>query len=83
MYEAVLSIFQKDLDQKFEDGRQEGLREGLRDGADNAFRTMAERMIQAGKPGGEISMFTNLGRSDIDVIAKRLNRTVSWGEAGA
>ena len=95
MYEAVLSIFQKDIDQKLEiarresrqeglrDGRREGRREGLRDGADNAFKTMAERMIQAGKPGGEISLFTNLGRSDIDIIAKRLNRTVSWGETGA
>ena len=79
MYEAVLSIFQKDIDQKLETVR----RESLRDGADNERRATAERMIQAGKPGGEISMFTNLGRSDIDVIAKRLNRTVSWGETGA
>ena len=48
-------------------------------GAYDAYRTMAERMINAGKPGDEISMFTNLGRQDIDVIATRLHRTVSWG----
>ena len=62
-------------------GMQEGLQQGEKNGEANAYRVMAERMISAGKPGDEIRMFTNLGRQDIDVIAKRLNRTVSWKDA--
>ena len=69
------------------EGRQEGIREGLqqgeKNGEANAYRVMAERMISAGKPGDEIALFTNLGRQDIDVIAKRLNRTVSWKDTVA
>ena len=52
-------------------------------GASNAYYTMAERMINAGKSGDEISLFTNLGRSDIDGIASRLHRTVCWESARA
>ena len=71
MDNAVLSIF-KD---RIEDVRREG--------AADAYRTMAERMINAELPGDMISMLTQLGRHDIDVIAKRLNRTVSWDEVRA
>ena len=52
-------------------------------GASNAYYTMAERMINAGKSGDEISLFTSLGRSDIDGIASRLHRTVCWENARA
>ena len=49
----------------------------------DALNTVAERMINAGKTGDEISLFTSLDRQDIDGIAHRLNRTVSWNEARA
>ena len=49
----------------------------------DTLNTVAERMISAGKPGDEISLFTTLKRQDIDRIARRLNRTVSWNEARA
>ena len=71
MDNAVLSIF-KD---RIEDVRREG--------AADAYRTMAERMISDGLPGDMIAKYSQLGRHDIDVIAKRLNRTVSWGEVRA
>ena len=38
-------------------------------------------MINDGMSGDKISMFTSLGRQDIDGIAARLHRTVSWGDA--
>ena len=47
------------------------------------FNTVAERMISAGKPGSEISLFTDLGRQDIDKIARKMNRTVYWNEGRA
>ena len=49
----------------------------------DTLNTVAERMISAGKPGDEISLFTNLERQDIDRIAHRLNCTVTWNEARA
>ena len=49
----------------------------------DTLNSVAERMISAGKPGDEISLFTTLKRQDIDRIARRLNRTVSWNEARA
>ena len=49
----------------------------------DTLNSVAERMISAGKPGDEISLFTTLKRQDIDRIAHRLNRTVSWSEAKA
>ena len=55
--------------------RQEGQLEAL--------NTIAERMINAGKAGDEISLFTNHGRKDIDSIAYSLNCTVSWNEVSA
>ena len=65
------------------EGIREGRQEGIREGTADAFNAVAERMINAGKAGDEIRMFTNLGRQDIDVIAKRLNRTVSWEDTVA
>ena len=50
--------------------RQEGVREAKVD--------FVERMINAGRPGDEISLFTALGRQDIDAIASKLKQKVSW-----
>ena len=44
-------------------------------------RKMAERMIGVDMPGDQISMLTDLNCSDIDAIAHKLNRTVTWNEA--
>ena len=57
------------------------LREIMKERRDT-LNIVAERMVRAGKTGDEISLFTNLERREIDTIARRLNRTVSWGEAG-
>ena len=54
-----------------------------KEGAANAWKEMAERMVADGEPGDRISRYTRLGRKEIDSIAQRLNRTVSWGEARA
>ena len=48
----------------------------------NTMNTVAERMINAGMPGSEISLITSLSRSVIDGIARKLNRTVMWNETG-
>ena len=71
MDNAVLSIFQDRIDQRVEDGKRD------------AYCTVAERMISDGLPGDMIAKYSQLGRHDIDVIAARLNRTVTWGEARA
>ena len=59
-------------------GREEGQREGEKNGAAYAYKAMAERMIDANKPGDEIQMFTALKRSEIDSLARMRNRTVNW-----
>ena len=73
---GVLREIMKD---EFVKERQEGRQECQLD----MMNSVAERMISAGKPGDEISLFTTLKRQDIDKIARRLNRTVSWNEARA
>ena len=65
----------------WQDGVRQGRREGKKEGAANAWNEMAERMVADGEPGDRISKYTRLGRKEIDSIAQRLNRTVSWGEA--
>ena len=75
------SVFVKVLEPQIQVKVDAARDDGRREGAAGAFRTMAERMINAGKPGNEIRLFTNLGRQEIDVIAARMNRTVSWSEA--
>ena len=63
-----------------EDLIKEGI-EGEKRGAADAYRTMAERMIDANKPGDEIEQFTALSRSEIDSLARMRNRTVNWDTA--
>ena len=83
----ALKIKREGIREGIREGRQEGIREGLqqgeKNGEANAYRVMAERMIKDDMPGDKIALFTNLGRQDIDVIAKRLNRTVSWKDTVA
>ena len=81
--EGMREGMRKGLHEGMREGMREGLQQGEKNGEANAYRAMAERMINAGKAGDEIQMFTNLGRQDIDVIAKRLNRTVSWKDTVA
>ena len=66
MYGALREIMKEELLQERQEGRKE------------EQNTFAERMISAGKPGSEISLFTDLGRQDIDKIARKMNRTVYW-----
>ena len=47
--------------------------------ADHMLHTVAEDMIRDGLPGDMIAKYSRLGRQDIDVMAMRMNRTVSWG----
>lgn len=63
--------------------KREGFQEGRQEGADDVYRTMAERMIRDGMPGDKISMFTNLGRNEIDVIATGIKHPVTWNDARA
>ena len=70
MYGALREIMKEDLLQEWQDGRQSGRMEER-----NNF---VARMINAGRPGSEISLFTDLGRQDIDKIARKMNRTVYW-----
>ena len=65
------------------DGKAEGKAEGEANGEARAYNNMAERMITDGMPGDKISLFTSLARKEIDSIARRLNRTVTWSEARA
>ena len=85
----ALKIKREGIREGIREGKREGILEGLRDGLEqgekngeaNAYRMMAERMIQDNMPGDKISLFTNLGRHDIDVIARSLNHTVNWAGA--
>ena len=79
MYGVLREIMKDDFVRERQEGRQEGWQEGQLD----IMNSVTERMIRAGKPGDEISLFTTLKRQDIDRIARRLNRTVSWNEARA
>ena len=85
MYEAVFSIFRENIENVWQEGkregRQEGRQEGRKEGAADAFSEVAERMIKEGMPGNQIAAFTNLGRRDIERIAKRLKKTVIWGDS--
>ena len=94
MYGVLREIMKDDLVREREEGLQEGERRGLQEGERrglekgqrrgrrDTLNTVAERMVRAGRSGDEISLFTNLERREIDTIARRLNRTVSWAEAG-
>ena len=77
------SVFMKILEPQIQVKIDAAVSAAKNQAATDAYRTMAERMINAGKSGDEISLFTNLGRSDIDGIASRLHRTVSWETARA
>ena len=59
--------------------RQEGRQEGIQEGQMNAFTAVAERLIDNGTDGPTISIATGFDRLRIDDIAKKLQRTVSWG----
>ena len=58
-----------------------------RDAANQAVmrerNTVAERLINKGYTGSAIADATGYDRSQINSIAQRLNRTVTWGEARA
>ena len=83
MYGVLREIMKDDFVKERQEGRQEGWQEGRQEGQLDMMNSVAERMISAGKPGDEISLFTTLKRQDIDRIALRMNRTVSWNEARA
>ena len=54
-------------------GRNEGLRQGRNEGAADMQNLMAERMIRAGKPADEISLFTGLDKKALDFLAQKIN----------
>ena len=81
--ETMYGVLREIMKDDFVKERQEGWQEGRQEGQLDMMNSVAERMISAGKPGDEISLFTTLKRQDIDKIARRLNRTVSWNEARA
>ena len=62
-----------------EDMREEFV-EAERKATSATLSSVAERMINDGLPGEMITKYSRLGRHDIDVIAKRMNRIVSWGD---
>ena len=77
------SVFMKILEPQIQVKIDAAVSAAKNQAATDAYRTMAERMIKDGMPGDKISLFTSLGRSDIDGIASRLHRTVSWETARA
>ena len=94
MYGALREIMKDDLLREREEGRKEMQQEMQQEMQREIQResqrmqqkmqnNFVERMINLGKPGDEISLVTDLGRQDIDKIARRMNRTVTWNEAGA
>ena len=52
-----------------------------RESTDDAFATVAERMIKRGMDGAGIAEVTGYNRDHIDSIASRINRTVRWNDA--
>ena len=56
----------------------EGEKRGEKKGAADAYKAMAERMIDDNMPGDKIQLFTSLNRSEIDSLARLRNRTVNW-----
>ena len=48
---------------------------------EQAYHSVAERLINNGLDGNTISVATGYDRAQIDSIARRLNRTVRWEEA--
>ena len=86
---ALFELFKPDIDrivneatEKAEKAAAERAEKAAADAEANTMNTVAERMINAGMPGSEISLITSLSRSVIDSIALKLNRTVVWNEAG-
>ena len=69
------------------DGKAEGIAEGEVNGEArgkaSAYNDMAERLIRKGMHGSDIVDVTGYNRKEIDSIARRLNRTVTWSEARA
>ena len=65
------------------EGMREGMRKGMHEGAAGAFTQAAERMIRGGYDGKAIATVTGYDRGQIDSIARRMNRTVNWGDIGA
>ena len=82
MYGALREIMKDELLREREEGRKEERKESLRK-QEEMLNNFVVRMISAGKPGSEISLFTDLGRQDIDKIARKMNRTVYWNEGRA
>ena len=60
---------------------REDLIAAKQDGAEEERNATAESMINDGLPGEMITKYSRLGRHDIVVIAKRMNRIVSWGDS--
>ena len=90
MYGAIREIMKDDLLRAWQEGYKEGYEEARKERQrrqQEAWKeeqsTVAERMINLGKPGSEISLVTDLGRQDIDKIAQKMNRTVYWNEGRA
>ena len=64
-------------------GKAEGKAEGEANGEARAYNNIAERLIRKGMHGSDIVDVTGYNRKEIDSIARRLNRTVTWSEARA
>ena len=63
--------------------RKETAEQVRRESTEDAFTTVAERLIQRGMDGDGIADVTGYDRNRIDSIAHRLNRTVNWATAQA
>ena len=84
--EANREIFERlkkeaDMNAVLKDIMREDLIAAKQDGAEEERNATAESMINDGLPGEMITKYSRLGRHDIDVIAKRMNRIVSWGDS--
>ena len=82
MYGALREIMKEELLREREEGRKEEQKESMRKQLEMQ-NNFVVRMINAERPGNEISLFTDLGRQDIDKIARKMNRTVYWNEGRA
>ena len=93
MYGALREIMKEELLREREEGRKEERKESMRKQEEMQKESMRKqlemqnnfvaRLISVGRPGNEISLVTDLGRQDIDKIARKMNRTVYWNEGRA
>ena len=87
MASVFFEVLKPEIDEMIETAVEAAVKDAVKETEkstmDYAYTTMAERMIADGMSGDKISLFTALDREKIDSIARRLNRSVRWDEAGA